>query len=55
MSGLATGWVSIHPLQHTWRLHLTGKKNTACTADAKKNILAVRGLEENTAHYQTST
>ncbi|MBN6187993.1 YheC/YheD family protein [Aneurinibacillus sp. BA2021] len=36
MSGLATGWVSIHPLQHTWRLHLTGKKTPRALRTQKK-------------------
>ncbi|MFT9848327.1 YheC/YheD family endospore coat-associated protein [Aneurinibacillus sp. REN35] len=39
MSKLATGWVSIHPLQHTWRLHLSGKNTPRALRTRKKLAL----------------
>jgi hypothetical protein len=36
MSTIATGWVSIHPLQRTWRLHLSTKKTPRALLTKKK-------------------
>ncbi|GED13908.1 YheC/YheD family endospore coat-associated protein [Aneurinibacillus migulanus] len=37
MSRLSTGWISIHPLQRTWRLHIS-EKNTPYTLLMRKRL-----------------